>query len=363
MSKADEMGESSAFSRAGSARSARGRAIRSALDSTDPTQLALHYLAHNPDNPRETLGDVTQLAGSLRDHGQKQALGIMTRDAYLTANPGREDELDPPQAMYVVIDGNRRLAAAREAGLSSLKVMVDDSATDTNELLESALVANIHREAFEPLDEAKALKKLLEIHGTQDKLAKRLHRSQGWVSQRLALLDLTPELKQRLEGGESVELLRQVGKKPKEQQAELLEELRQKKEQEEAEKAARRAARTKGRPHSTGKAEENKQNWGSSPAPGSEGAEKLSTHNTESTSQDKSSPGEGGDESQRHYGVMNQEGDSRQSTEERSSPDRELAVVMPWHNPTAVSQILREYMKDDDLQQVAKLLAEAAELT
>ncbi|WP_444875956.1 ParB/RepB/Spo0J family partition protein [Streptomyces canus] len=70
----------------------------------------------------------------------------------------------------------------------------DDQGTTSEELLESALVANIHRQDLEELDEARALQRLLAIHGSQTALAKRLQRSQGWVSQRLALLNLTPDL-------------------------------------------------------------------------------------------------------------------------------------------------------------------------
>ncbi|WP_331741274.1 hypothetical protein [Streptomyces sp. NBC_01230] len=88
-----------------------------------------------------------------------------------------------------------------------------------DEVLESALVANIHRQDLDHLDEAKALDQLLKVHGTQEALAARLHRSQGWVSQRLALLTPTPELKQRLQSGdESGALLRRVGKKKAEEQ-------------------------------------------------------------------------------------------------------------------------------------------------
>jgi ParB family chromosome partitioning protein len=67
------------------------------------------------------------------------------------------------------------------------------------------------------------LQQLLAVHGTQEALAARLHRSQGWVSQRLALLGLTPELKEKLVSGEEpAELLRRVGnKKPEEQEAHL----------------------------------------------------------------------------------------------------------------------------------------------
>ncbi|MFD8626641.1 ParB/RepB/Spo0J family partition protein [Streptomyces hygroscopicus] len=338
MTKADEMGESSAFSRAGSARSARGRAIRSALDGADPTQLALHLLSHNPDNPREELGDVTELAGSLRDHGQKQALSIMTRDAYLAANPEREDELET-HAMYVVIDGNRRLAAAREAGLSSLKVMVDDSATDTSELLESALVANIHRQAFEPLDEAKALKQLLEIHGTHDKLAKRLHRSQGWVSQRLALLDLTPELKQSLENGsEPLELLRRVGKKPPDQQRPILEELKAKKAA--ADRAKRPSKAPAPEPALAPVAPVE-------PMPVQRDSSRPAVEPAQASAPSPEKQETAAADGEPHYAVMKQR-------PERDDAVPAVAVVMPWGNWSAVLQILRERMEPADLEQLAK---------
>ncbi|MDX3232933.1 ParB/RepB/Spo0J family partition protein [Streptomyces sp. ME19-01-6] len=346
MSKADEMGGSSAFARAGTARSARGRAIKNALEGSAPTQLALHLISHNPDNPREQLGDVTDLANTLRDHGQSQPLDIMTREAYLTANPDREDELEP-RAMYVVIEGNRRLAAAREAGLSSVKVAVDDTAKDSGQILERALVANIHRQAFEPLDEAKALQRLLEIHGTQDALAQRLHRSQGWVSQRLALLGLTPELKQRLENGEekSVELLRRVGNKPPEQQQAALDELKRKKT----------AERTKTKqPWEKPLEDERAESREKGIRGEDELAEKAATSSetrTDPSPQPNSSSGEGERGENRangsdHYGVM------------KSASGEPVAVVMPWHNPSAMKQILREHMRPDDLRQLSKELAE-----
>ncbi|MFF5434867.1 helix-turn-helix domain-containing protein [Streptomyces griseofuscus] len=67
--------------------------------------------------------------------------------------------------------------------------------------------------------------RLLTIHGSQRALAKRLHRSQGWVSQRVALLNLIPELQARI-GEEPIDLLRAVGNKPADQQEAALDELR-----------------------------------------------------------------------------------------------------------------------------------------
>ncbi|MER6187644.1 ParB/RepB/Spo0J family partition protein [Streptomyces sp. NPDC001652] len=205
-----------------------------------PSELPTDRVSLNPDNPRSSLGDLTDLAGSLKTHGQKQAITVMNRDAYVKANPAHEADLEP-ETTYVVIDGSSRLAAAREAGLASVKVMVsDEQGATSEELLESALVANIHRQDLEELDEARALQRLLVIHGSQTALAKRLHRSQGWVSQRLALLNLTPELQQRV-GQEPIDLLRAVGNKPAEQQQEVLEELKAERVRKEALKQERRA--------------------------------------------------------------------------------------------------------------------------
>ncbi|MER6958179.1 ParB/RepB/Spo0J family partition protein [Streptomyces sp. NPDC000618] len=229
MSKADQLG---AGRFGGTVRpvSARRQAVAAATGVptegiAPPTQLSPHRISLNPDNPRSKLGDLTDLAGSLATHGQKQAITVMNRDAYVKVNPEREADLEA-DATHVVIDGSSRLAAAREAGLTTVKVMVsDDEGTTAEELLESALVANIHRQDLEELDEARALHRLLAIHGSQRALAKRLHRSQGWVSQRLALLNLTPELQARI-GKEPIDLLRAVGNKPADQQEAALEELK-----------------------------------------------------------------------------------------------------------------------------------------
>ncbi|MFI9206284.1 ParB/RepB/Spo0J family partition protein [Streptomyces sp. NPDC053048] len=314
MTKADTMGASSAFSRAGTARSARGRAIDEALTSSAPTELALHLLGHNPQNPREALGDVSDLAASLRDHGQKQAVGIMTRDAFLRANPELEESLEP-RCMYIVIDGNRRLAAAQEAGLGSLKVTLDDEfGGDSDEILESALVANIHRQAFEPLDEARALEQLLKVHQTQEALAARLHRSQGWVSQRLALLSLTPKLQKRLEqGAEPVVLLRKVGrKKPEVQEAEL-EALKQQQAQRQAERAAKKAKKK-----DTGSTKQQVSGENKPTPPSPEGNTRLQGQ----TKQDEGNTGG--------------------------------AVSLPWHDPTAILRILREHMSAADFEILVK---------
>ncbi|MFI8221475.1 ParB/RepB/Spo0J family partition protein [Streptomyces sp. NPDC085932] len=242
MSKADQLG-AGRFGGGARPLSARRQAVAAATGVptegvAPPTELPPHRISLNPDNPRSSLGDLTDLAGSLKTHGQKQAITVMNRDAYVKANPDREPDLEP-DTTYVVIDGSSRLAAAREVDLPVVKVMVsDDQGTTSEELLESALVANIHRQDLEELDEARALQRLLAIHGSQRALANRLHRSQGWVSQRLALLNLKPEL-QALIGEDPIDLLRAVGNRPHEEQESALQELKaERARKEEAKRAA-----------------------------------------------------------------------------------------------------------------------------
>ncbi|MFJ9675287.1 ParB/RepB/Spo0J family partition protein [Streptomyces sp. NPDC101221] len=243
MSKADQLG-AGRFGGGARSVSARRQAVAAATGvPTDgvapPTELPPDHISLNPDNPRSSLGDLTDLSGSLKTHGQKQAITVMNRDAYVKANPEREADLEH-DTTHVVIDGSSRLAAAREAGLATIKVMVsDDEGSTSEEILESALVANIHRQDLEELDEARALQRLLAIHGSQTALAKRLHRSQGWVSQRLALLHLTPELQARI-SHEPIDLLRAVGNKPAEEQEAALQALKEQRAKKEADRRRRR---------------------------------------------------------------------------------------------------------------------------
>ncbi|WP_329449127.1 ParB/RepB/Spo0J family partition protein (plasmid) [Streptomyces sp. NBC_01426] len=207
-SKSEQIGEGTAFRRAGVARSTRRNLIDNVTGDGVPTSLPLDQVCANPDNPRDGLTDLDSLAASLTHTGQVAAITVASVDAYLRDRPTREPEI-PAGATHVVVDGNRRLAAARIAGLPQIKVFVDDAlATTDKALLEASFVANCQREAMTDLEEAQALKNLVEFHGSQHETARRIGRSQGYISQRLSLLELTPELQADLEGGRR--LLRHV---------------------------------------------------------------------------------------------------------------------------------------------------------
>jgi ParB family chromosome partitioning protein len=345
VSKADQLG-SGRFGGGVRTVSARRQAVAAATGVpteaiAPPTELPVHRISLNPDNPRSALGDLTDLAGSLKTHGQKQAITVMNRDAYVKANPELQVELEP-DTTHVVVDGSSRLAAAREAGLDTLKVMVsDDQGSTPEELLESALVANIHRQDLEELDEARALQRLLEIHGSQRALAKRLHRSQGWVSQRLALLNLTPEL-QALIGDEPIDLLRAVGNKPAEQQKAALEELKE-------ERTAKEAARTSNRRATQRASADGKDETLDRPA-GDYGVITGSTEEGSSTNSQDEEPTPGGEPSTSSAtpdAIPEPRADSSSPKNKNASREQQARRV-PFDRPGELALLLDVRVENDD---------------
>ncbi|MER5618219.1 ParB/RepB/Spo0J family partition protein [Streptomyces sp. NPDC002215] len=183
-----------------------------------PATVELKLLAHNPFNPREELTALDETAASLREKGQIQPVTVVRRAAFLTVHQGQEEALG--DAEYVVLDGNRRLAAARLAGMEELRIDVNDVlAASAADILESALIANIHRVDVDAMDQARAIQELLDAHGQQKIVAQRLGKSAAWVSQRLALLKLPEDLQEKVESGElKVKDGRRIGSLPVDQQ-------------------------------------------------------------------------------------------------------------------------------------------------
>ncbi len=244
-SKAALLSESASFAAAATrVQSERGRLISgigpgAEEGATPPRTGRLADLALNPENPRETLTGIQEMADSLLENGQLQVATVITRAAFLAKHPGREDDLG--EARWVVLDGNRRLAGARQAGLDELRIDVRDDLAD--DLLTNAFVANIQHESFSPLEEARGLAKLVEEHGGLRAVARRISKSHVWVSQRLALLQLTPELQAAVESGElPVEDARQIGRLDQDQQAAAAERAAAARQAHKAQRAAGRRA-------------------------------------------------------------------------------------------------------------------------
>ncbi|WP_139000256.1 ParB/RepB/Spo0J family partition protein [Rhodococcus zopfii] len=176
----------------------------------------LDQLIANPRNPRDELGDLSDLA-TIADR-QLQPGTVVSRTAWLKLWP--EDEDDIGAAQYIVVNGNRRLAAAQKYGRPGLDVVLRDSiAVDKGEILWAATSENIDRRDFDVLEEAKAVELMVSEFGSADAAAKKLGRSKGWVSQRRALLKLAPELQAALRAGDlAVRQARSLARVPLEEQ-------------------------------------------------------------------------------------------------------------------------------------------------
>ncbi|WP_445277464.1 ParB/RepB/Spo0J family partition protein [Streptomyces sp. DSM 41033] len=223
MSKAKNLGAGASFAQArpiSARRAAIGAATGAPTDGVpDPTELPLGVISQNPDNPREELRDLDGLADSIREIGLINAITIASVEAYLAERPDRADDLDEG-ARFIVIDGHRRLEAARLAGAPKIRVSVDNALVSTDEsLLEAAFVANVHRDDMNPLEQAQALRKLVEFYGSQNKAAKRLGIGQSTISSKLSILDLAPELQADLVAGRrKIEHVRNLAKLAPEEQ-------------------------------------------------------------------------------------------------------------------------------------------------
>ncbi|CAL9621365.1 Nucleoid occlusion protein (plasmid) [Streptomyces sp. enrichment culture] len=226
MSKADILGSAPAFGAVRGARSSRRSLIDQTIAGEESTtaaitELPVTLISDNPDNPRNHLRNLDETVQTVREVGIIIPIAVATVDAYLRNRPDRADDLDDG-AQYIVVDGHRRLEAARRVGMATIPVRVDNGRVATDEaLLEAAFVANYHRDDMTDLEEAHALKTLVDYYGSQTKAAKRLGIPQNTISSKLSLLKLTPELQKDLVTGvRKVEHVRNLGRlSPEEQKA------------------------------------------------------------------------------------------------------------------------------------------------
>ncbi|MGW3491374.1 ParB/RepB/Spo0J family partition protein [Streptomyces sp. NPDC001054] len=170
-----------------------------------PTTVHMHTVIGSPENPR-TDADYTdddpefrELKASMKAVGQLQPAVAMSSEAFLAAKPGFTAQIGDKQ--WVVILGNRRLHAAKQLGWTKFEIRVRDRLgnKDDDKIDEAVVIENIHRKNIPPYKEAVFLQRMLERHGSQDKVAERIGKSQMYVSNRLALLDLAPELREAVD--------------------------------------------------------------------------------------------------------------------------------------------------------------------
>lgn len=136
----------------------------------------------NPHQPRSYFDEekLQQLSDSIREKGIIQPLLVIRGNA----------------SRYTLIAGERRLRAAKLAGLDEVPVVVMDEAGD-RERLELALIENIQRHDLNPIEEAQAYSRLLEeFQLTQEEVAKRVGRQRSTITNVLRLLQLPAPLQE-----------------------------------------------------------------------------------------------------------------------------------------------------------------------
>jgi len=159
-----------------------GRLI--AIDQVDP----------NPNQPRQVMGDLSELIASIGEKGILEPLVVRPRGT-----------------RFQIVAGERRYQAAVQAGLRELPVVIRD--VDETEMLELALIENLQRKDLTPFEESEALHGLAESCGyTHEDLARRLGKSRTSVTESLALNAMPQDVRNlcRLADISSKSLLLQV---------------------------------------------------------------------------------------------------------------------------------------------------------
>lgn len=160
-------------------------------DRIPQTEVPISRIVPNPRQPRSSIDPdlLDELANSIREHGVIQPLLV----SELEGNGG--------EPLYQLIAGERRLRAARAAGLARVPVTIRQ--TTPRELLELAIIENVQRADLNPLEEGMAYQKLIEEFGlTQQEAANRVGRSRTAVANILRLLELPEQLQASLASGE-----------------------------------------------------------------------------------------------------------------------------------------------------------------
>ena len=151
------------------------------------TDLPVTMLYPHPDNPRRDVGDVTELAESIKANGIFQNLTVVWGGKGVKAAHPNEDDPDG----YTVIIGHRRLAAAKAAGLDVVPCMVVEM--DDREQAATMLLENMQRSDLTVYEQAQGFQMMLDLGETQEGIAKKTGFSKTTIRHRLKLLELDPE--------------------------------------------------------------------------------------------------------------------------------------------------------------------------
>jgi ParB/RepB/Spo0J family partition protein len=165
---------------------------RTRADQADPAAVILRIdQLEIRSQARRVFKNLDQLAANIRRHGQHHPIVVTP----LPAN------------RYLLIAGERRVRAVRDIlKRETIAARICEVPDDAEAIRLLQLSENIHRDDYEPLDLARELAALKAAHAwTLDELADRLHRSKGWASKKLSLLEAPVEVQAVIAAGELAE--------------------------------------------------------------------------------------------------------------------------------------------------------------
>ncbi len=150
-------------------------------------RLPLDKLVANPNQPRRTFDEeaLQELAASIREHGIIQPVIVE----------------DKGNGTYLIVAGERRCRAARIAGLREVPAVLREFSDERR--LEVALIENVQRADLNPMEEALAYRKLMEVTGlSQEEVAARVGKNRSTVANALRLIKLPEDIQTALSAGQ-----------------------------------------------------------------------------------------------------------------------------------------------------------------
>lgn len=131
----------------------------------------------NPDQPRQVMGDLSELMASIAEKGIIEPLVVRQRGP-----------------RYQIVAGERRYQAAVQVGVREIPVVIRD--VDDTEVIEIALIENLQRKDLTAFEEAEAMQSLAQRCGyTHEDLARRLGKSRTSITESLALANMPDEVR------------------------------------------------------------------------------------------------------------------------------------------------------------------------
>lgn len=156
------------------------KVVEKVVEKPVEMKLKISEIEPNREQPRKSFDEdgLIELSESIKQFGVLQPILVQKKDDY-----------------YEIIAGERRWRAAKLAGIKEVPVIIKDFTEQ--EVVEISLIENIQRESLNPIEEARAYKRLMEeFHLRQDEIAERVSKSRTAVTNSMRLLKLDDRVQQ-----------------------------------------------------------------------------------------------------------------------------------------------------------------------